>query len=207
MPRVSLEDLYRRFVKESETVMAAFKARLIEESCVPPHRMGREMCVVRLHDAWERTCKELIIASACEEPVTALGQTVSRVVPSRQQVLPQLRATFTGITRKQRYWEPAWGDPRSLLDTAQRLGLSNYPTLSLAMGVPTKAASHLKDVRHFFAHRAGNTAANVARVALFYRLSAKSTADDVIGSTIPPGLTIFESWIHDLRTMLRAAVA
>src|SRR3546814_18217376 len=62
----------------------------------PPNQLTCEMCVLRLHDAWARFCRELVIASAIGHTFT-LGGTVLKAAPgisSRASVIPALLATY-----------------------------------------------------------------------------------------------------------------
>lgn len=203
----ALETTYRRFVKESQALLAAFDAPLSGDSCIVPHRLARDMCVVRLQDAWMRACKEVFMSSACDEPLTPSGQVVHRVVPSRAQVLPALRSTFTGHSKKPLWWEPDWGNPRVFLDASSRLGLSNYATLSLGMSITPSPTDNVRKIRNFLAHRNRDTADLVAEVARFYLLAPESQAEQIITAFLPPGISIFESWVDDLRVMVRTIVS
>ena len=208
MPLKNLEKLYRHFVKESQALVWGFNTPDNLETCRQPHKFGREMCIVQLHDAWARACKELMIASACDKPLTSSG----RIVPlaphiiSRRDILPVLRGTYTGRSRKHPNWEPRWGDTTEFLNVARRLNLHNYSTLSLGMSVTPNPTDHLRMVRNFFAHRGAQTANLNKRIARVYAIPAKSTPEELVNFLIAPGLTIFESWVNRLRTMLRVAV-
>lgn len=209
MPRKSLVTIYKRFVKESEALLRSFEAYPHQTTCIACHRLAREMCVVRLHDAWARACEELVLMSACDQPASATGGAIPRSqnVTCRNDVLPFLRSTFKGRSKKPPWWRPDWGKAYSLLDLAQRLGLSNYASLSLGMSLTPNPESDLRALRHFFAHRNVDTAKSVQAIARSYALPTSYTPEQVISSLIPPGITLFEIWVHDLRTVLRTAVA
>lgn len=206
MGRKELGGVFRRFVKESEALLTAFNAPSSSDACIRCHRLGREMCVVRLHDAWFRACEELVMASACDEPFTANGRVVPRTVSARSDVVPSLRSTFTGRSKRPSWWEPDWGSPLKLLDAAQRLHLPNYHSLSLGMTLTPNPTEDLRKLRNFFAHRNRDTAILVAGVSTSRGLPPRFTAEQLVSHRIPPGITIFEGWVRELQTMLRIAV-
>jgi hypothetical protein len=208
MDATSFASLYRRFLGESQLTLLGFQASL-KQTHTPVCQLAREMCAIRLYDAWMRTCEQLVVASACDAPVTLGGHVVTRCSTTKRRgdVLPSLRATYRGASGKPPWWEPHWGDPTELLDAAQRLRLHNYSTLSLGMSITPNPTAYLRSVRNFFAHRNQGTAAKIAQVIQVYAPGQKMAIHQLLGSPVPGGTSVFESWVHELRTMLRTSVS
>lgn len=206
MPQKSLTTLYRRFSRESQLILSGFRVSSSLYGHAFACQVIQEMCVVRLYDAWERTCRELVMASACDEPVTLTGHTVhcSPLAQRRGAVLPALRSTFPH--KKPPWWEPRWADSTEFLDVAQRLKLDNRSMLSLGMSITPSPAERLRRTRNFFAHRNQRTATEVAQVLRSYRPNESPSVHELLCSPLPGGTVLFESWILDLRTMLRTCV-
>lgn len=201
MAHKSLAVIYRHFVKESHALLITSQAPSTSGASISPHRLSREMCVVRLDDAWTRACRELIMSSACDEPRTRGGRVVPKATnaTSRKDVLTLLGPSFGRP-------EPSWGNPVVLLNIAQRLGLNNYPAVSLGMAVTPNPTEHLHMVRNFLVHRNQRTAMSVTNVKSFYTLQDISTAEYLFSSLLASGQTIFESWISTLRIMVQIAI-
>src|SRR4051812_34656847 len=75
--RPSLQEPYRRFLQETEWLRRAASeaSGALTQGPPPlsPLRLPCEMAVVRLHDAWSRFSRELIVLSAGAKPSTAAG--------------------------------------------------------------------------------------------------------------------------------------
>jgi hypothetical protein len=147
------------------------------------------MTVIRLHDAWARFCRELIIMSAGCAPYTATGLYLHRVsgVKGRTSVIPKLISTYP-----KRHYEPRWHSASECIDAAQRLKIANFSTVANALGATSSPAEDLRHVRNFFAHRGKNTADQI-RSRSFYRAYMDITIEDLLGQLISPGITLMES--------------
>lgn len=160
-----------------------------------------EMVVVRLHDAWARFCREIVILSAAGGIVTKNGTYLRPSLPaiaSRALVIPCLLATY----RRRRY-EPKWAVASECLDAAQRLRLANLATISAAIGASNSPADRIREVRNFYAHRTRETAARAMAAGYFSRTSKPSVFE--LASFSAGGRTIIESWISDLDSIADAA--
>jgi hypothetical protein len=212
MPRISLVQVYAHFLGESSGIQQRFVAPVPtaspwDASCIDAHRDGREMCVVRLHDAWARFCRELVVVSAGGEPVTAGGAVVARAAGINQvgDVIPTLRSTYS--RRQQRHWrEPRWADAATCIDAAQRLAITNIATVSAAIGATPSPVEHVRRVRNFIAHRGRATAIDAAIVATSVGLSRFTQADDVVSKLVPPGMPLFVSWCTTMALLGKAAI-
>src|SRR6266852_6287401 len=114
---VAFKKLYTRFSTECTSILALFERPLPPRPadaklCQAIHQKNRELCVIQIHDAWARFCRELIVQSAACRPVS-LGGSVIPLAPGvthRNDVMARLLATYPKKTKKPPYWEPRWGD-------------------------------------------------------------------------------------------------
>ena len=175
--------------------------------CPSIHRDGRELCVVRLHDSWARFCRELVIQSAADRPITTTGTIVIRApgIGRRSDVIPALRSTYT-LAQQQKWYEPRWADAAACIDAAKRLQLANAATISAAIGSTPSPVEHLRRVRNFIAHRGRDTASLLIPVAASIGLKRFRYPEDIIAARIPPGMALFMTWTVRLRAIARAAV-
>lgn len=159
------------------------------------------MALVRLHDGWARSCRDLVIRSACGNTTTLGGAALARsalVSGAHGSVVPALLATF----RRGRVTEPKWFDVTECVDAAQRLGVGNLATVAAGLGANTSPAETLRAIRNFYAHRSHRTAREAFRTGLF-----TSMAIDVFQLSKPAraGQCHVDDWIARLTDTLRAA--
>ena len=161
-------------------------------------RLSREMCVMRLHDAWARFCRELIVISAYAKPITTQAQQVQRApqIKKRNDVIPKLMSTY-----KKRRFEPKWYDAAECLDAAKRLKISNFAAIMSGLGLSPSPVEDLTYVRNFFAHRSYENAQRVIGVATKLNVSTALRPDFIVVETVPPGVSIFRKWVNQLHTM------
>jgi len=155
-----------------------------------------EMCVIRLHDAWVRFCRELVVTSAYAKPLTAQGRRVPRVpgVKRRDQVIPELPATYP------------WHMSARCLDAARRLKVSNYSAISSGIGVsfPDMSPSpndQVRLVRNFFAHRHQESAGKALEIARSLNIPGVTHPRSLVIATVPPGISVFRLWANRLLWM------
>lgn len=208
MRRFSLERIYNRFCLETFRLAERFATSLpshpkYEQSCAAIHQLGREACVIRLWDAWSRFCREVVIRSACAAPVTASGLVLPHApgIKKRSEVIPTLLKRY-----KKRRFEPRWGDPGECINAAKLLNVSNYATVLSALSVVSAATKYVRFVRNYIAHRNKYTAADLAKVVLSLGLPPESEVDSIVRHIQPGGLTVFEEWIIELRTIARLSI-
>jgi hypothetical protein len=209
MARVFLSTLYQQFLKETASIVTTFDAvlpnvRPFDQSCINPHTNSHQMCVIELHDAWARFCRELIFVSAACRPTTFSGLIVPLAlgITHRSQVLPKLHASFPKA--KPFWWEPRWGDAGACLDAAKRLKVNNYADISSGLTITPSPAENLRHVRNFFAHKSQGTALKVKNVAATMALP-NASALSLVETTVPPGITILTKWVDQLHDMARIA--
>lgn len=166
-----------------------------------PAQLACEMAIVRLHDAWTRFCRELIILSASGRTITLGGVQLkpsNPAIKSRGSVVPVLLSMY-----KKRRFEPKWGDAVECVDAASRLAITNLSTVSAALGAINSPADEIRRVRNFYAHRRKNTATNAAIVSLFSN-PRRPVVFELAGYTTG-GIRLIESWIAGLIIVATAA--
>ena len=198
--------IYQRFGKETAMLTQTLEASIASSLHTPltsQQRFVVELCVIRLHDAWSRFCRELVVTSAYAKPLTAQGNRVPRApgVQRRDQVIPKLIATY-----KKRSQEPYWYLTEQCLDAAGRLKVSNYSALSSGIGIsfPDMSPSpndQVRLVRNFFAHRHQESAGKALEIARNLHIPGITHPRSLVIATVPPGISVFGLWVNRLRLM------
>ena len=205
---VTLESTYRKFARECSLLCSAFDSA-VSTNHQPECRKNqfiREMSVIRLHDAWNRFCRELILSSASRKPITASGTRLSRApgVNSYKDVVSVLLSTY-----KRRKTEPAWHNPVECLDAADRLKVLNYAAisdgLSLSFSGPAPT-TQLTALRNYFAHRNQVTSQSIANVAQGLLITPVPRAYELVSKIVAPGTTLFSLWVIRLKTMAELSI-
>lgn len=199
--------LHRNFVSETHWLQQQFEVPLPRNSkeaiaCGAPHVLARELCAIRLLDAWARFCRELVVWSASRRPVTGSGRALPLApgITGPQQVVPTLLASYA----KKKY-EPRWHDAGECIDAAKRLGLANLSTISLALGVTPSPADDLRAVRNFAAHRCYDTADKLQRLLKSLGLPKNATPEQVLQQPVSGGSCAFVTWLYQLRLIAKNA--
>ncbi len=164
--------------------------------------LGRETCVIRVHDAWSRFCRELIVISASCAPTTLSGTLIPKApnIRTKGDVIP-------AILRNKHYkYEPRWGDPTDCLRAARVVGVRNYPSLLTALSASPSPIDDIRRVRNFIAHRNHQTAQEVKIIAVSLGLPERADVDIIMSHTRPPGIKLFEEWITDLRVIAELCI-
>ena len=201
MPRVRLQSIAVRFRTESKFVLLRFSHVFPKghEECSTFHLWCQEMCVIRLLDAWSRFCRELVLKSASEQPLTVGGSRVPLApgITGRRDVLKVLRTVYTKFP-----FEPRWIDAQACFRAASMLKIANYSTVSSGLAVSPSPVDDLRKLRNFLAHRHEGTAGEVHAAAANIGIAPTS---DVIGilrsNSAGTGLNVLQTWIEQLQTM------
>ena len=158
------------------------------------------MVVIRLHDAWARFCREVVILSA-SGTLTLGGTALLSVagIANRSMVIPVLLSRY-----KKRKYKPKWASASECIDAAQRLSISNLATVSAALGAINSPAENIRRVRNFYAHRANETAQEAATTGLFSNPRHPNVFE--LGLYKAGGGTVLESWVSDLTDIAAAAI-
>ena len=210
MSTYSLRGLYSKFLRETTLTIGRFETPPPNAAAVVAvehiHRDCREMCVLRLHDAWARFCRELVILSAGCRPITLNGARIPFAphISGRNDVLPRLRSLYP---RTRGNWEPRWYIANECVNAAQRLNISNFVAVSTGIGLTPSPADHLRCMRNFLAHRGERTAIDVRRIAQSLGSHQGTKVDVILSQPTHPGMTVFEKWARDLQNMARIAAS
>lgn len=203
----SLGAIYQRFGKETamltQTLEASIAPSIHTPLTIQQHSVV-ELCVIRLHDAWSRFCRELVVTSAYAKPLTAQGYRIPRApgVKRRDQVIPKLLATYP-----KRNKEPTtWYVPGDCLDIAKRIEVSNYSAIASGIGIsfPDMSPSpndQVRLVRNFFAHRHQESADKALEIARNLHIPGITHPRSLVIATVPPGISVFRLWVNRLRLM------
>ncbi len=205
-----LENIYQKFNHECLWLNWVFNSDTATAGQADFFRnqITKEMCVIRLHDAWSRFCRELILSSAGSRAKTGNGIRLPRSpgVNKYSDVIPVLLSTYIPPRRRP---EPAWHNPTECLDAARRLKISNYSTvqtgLQLSFNGPAPTAQ-LTSIRNYIAHRNRNTAQGIAKVARDLFISPVPRAFELASAIVPSGITLFSLWIIRLGTMAQLSI-
>jgi len=161
-----------------------------------------EMAIVRLHDAWARFCRELIVTSAFGRTQTLSGLSLGPSNPSIRRkggVIPLLISTYSGRVQ----YEPKWGQATASIDAAQRLAVQNLPTVSAALGASNSPAEEIRWVRNYYAHRKRGSAIKATTSVPFTHPLHPNVFE--LARFTSGGITIIESWVSNLLTVAVSA--
>jgi hypothetical protein len=205
MDGVRLQSLAGRFWSESELVVRRFSYVFPpgHGSCSEFHLWRQEMCVIRLLDAWARFCRELVLISSSEQPLTAGGTRLPLApgITGRKDALRTLRTLYTRFP-----WEPRWTDAQACLKAANLLGIANYSTISTGIAVTPSPLEDLGRLRNFLAHRNEGTAAEVRAAAVNVGMAPTSNVIAILRTvTGASTLSVLQLWIKQLQTMAQIA--
>jgi hypothetical protein len=201
MPGIRLQSLAVRFRMESALVLRHFSHIFPNghEDCSKVHPWCQEMCAIRLLDAWARFCRELVLISASEQPLTLAGTRLPLApgITGRKDALKVLRTIY-----KRFPWEPRWFDAQSCLGAASFLKVANYSTLSAGLAVTPSPIEDLRKLRNFLAHRNERTAAEVHAAAVNMGIVPTSKVIEIL-QTVTAGLSVnvLRTWIEQLQAM------
>jgi len=216
-----LERPYRSFLVETADIIKTFSrdpqvVRNVQHGgYIARHgndRVAREGAVVALQDSWNRFCRTLILYSASTDfrdrsnvrHQLATGRSFRDSISHLRQNKNSI-ANFT-------HGEPVWFYPAASIDAASVLNLPNYPRVSAALGTSnlsntvggTVLASNRPPIgdmvatRNYIAHRGPSARVRLDPVLQHYRVKS---VIDLLHHPAPGGVTVFESWVSDLKIM------
>jgi len=193
-------DCVRRFRLETAWLQSEF-TKMAAKRDTRYSQLACEMAVVRLHDSWSRFCRELVIVSALGNTITLGGMplTASPGITDRASVIPVLKKKPPRMQ-----YEPKWGRAVECINAASRLAITNLSTVSAAIGAKNSPAEEIRHVRNFYAHRRRESARSATASGLF--TSRYYPVVFELASYKRAGLTVVESWVHDLLLVAMAAV-
>lgn len=170
--------------------------------------------VMRLLDAWSRFCRQLVLVSARGKVVTASGLRVSRspVVGPGQLALDALRAVTPGAGG-QRLWEPRWHMPRNAVKAAGLLQIANLSAVSAGLGlsqtiqgISVGSPEDLRNCRNYLAHRSRLANDDLMDLRRRLQVAPDTPADQLSGTRVQGGATLFETWCADLSIRARTSI-
>jgi hypothetical protein len=163
-------------------------------------QLACEMAVVRLHDAWARFCRELIVLSAFGRTITLSG---APVPPCHSSIKRCHLVVPTLLAKSGFRFEPRWADATQCIRAAQRLAIANFPTVSAALGSTNSPAEDIRRARNFYAHRMKGTAKQSGATNLFVSRARLEVFD--LAAYTSGNVRIIESWVDNLNLVALAA--
>ena len=200
---MSLDRAFRRFVVETVKIRDAYVGGRNSGTgidCARCHPYAREMAVVRLHDAWARFCRRLVLESAGGGPITLSGRRLPRVLTSTDAALTSARALHP------RKFEPRWGDPTICLRVARRLSVPNYSEISAGVGITPSPVEDIANVRNHLVHRNVNTN-EIGKLRRSMGLPQSGAALEVIDEIVAPQTPLLALWVGELHVMAQIAAS
>lgn len=103
-----------------------------------------------------------------------------------------------------RHDEPPWHVPKTLTDSCDEIGCSNYTDIQNAFSIQTKVFNHLPTFRNFYAHRNDETAIKTQKIAGEYTISTPRHPSKILLSSAygRPQVLILD-WIDELDTIVQ----
>jgi hypothetical protein len=201
MFKSGFEKALSKFTSEANWLCAGFSS-FAQDTDVVRGRFAAELVVIRLHDAWARFCREVVVVSAYGRIETLGGTrlgTCHPAIKSRGDVIPVLISLYPN-----RRAEPYWFSAADCSDAGRRLGIQNAATVTAALGAANSPAAELREVRNFYAHRKKETAVKAVTAGGFVGRQQPQVFH--LNSFVAGGKTILESWTEDLIAVATAAV-
>jgi hypothetical protein len=165
-------------------------------------QLACEMAVVRLHDAWARFCRELVILSAYGRTITISGVLLPPAhasITRRHLVIPLLKTT----PGKKYRFEPRWSDANECIQAARRIGIANFSTVAAALGASNSPAEDIRRARNFYAHRTRMTAYESGQTSLFLNRLRLEVFD--LAAYTTGNVRVIEMWVSNLNFVAHAA--
>lgn len=165
-------------------------------------RLTSEMAIIRLHDAWARFSRELIILSAGGRAITASGQRLPLApgITNPNNVISYLLP----LLGRNVHFEPKWAVPLEAIKAAQMLNVANFSTISASLGATNSPAEEIRPLRNFLAHRGKDTAGKVRNHPSFH--NQKPHVLHIAAAQVQGGTTRFENWALALKRVAHASI-
>jgi hypothetical protein len=200
----SLEESKSTFYRRAEALRQRFHgaAPLADQSDYNAVS-GVKFSVISLVDAWADFNRSIIIESALGNICTSSGIILPRGTFKKHSDC--LAAACTNW-RGQVGSEPRWHDSLTAIATARRLNISNFNTVSLALGAVSSPADQMRLVRNYFCHERSDCAEKV-RTAPWFQRGMSLEPLGITGITTADGRTNFDVWIDELELIASAATS
>jgi hypothetical protein len=191
----------RRLTAETVWLQTEFLREATSPRGERAEQLACEMAVIRLHDAWARFCRELVILSAYGHTSTLGGLQLTpsdAAIKSRSSVVPFLLKKY-----KRRKYEPKWARADECIEAASRLSIVNLPIVSAALGATNNPADAIRHVRNFYVHRGKDAALLAKSTNCFLDPRCPHVFD--LAEYTSGGNRVIESWTAALIVVATAA--
>lgn len=199
-----MAEIYAHFHGRTNTLVREFNTvtpqiPMYEVTCLPLHRSGRLLLVVRFVHLWGEFCRTLITRSALGNVRTVSNS----VLPAAPGI--SCSSDVSNIARlESNNRPPPWHNSGYSIRVAQRLNVANYSTIGQSIGA-VSPIRELIDIRNFVVHPNQRTLVAFQSVALSYGVSTRQPLD-VLSLTQPGGQNLLTTWIFRFQTIAAAAV-
>jgi hypothetical protein len=205
---------YGSFVVDVERVGSVFKQAMngyvdLQHGTPLLNRSAAWYCLIELHDAWARFCRQVVLLSASGDIETRMGRFVSRSTTLAKNDDPEsvLRQRL-----KRSKWNRnqfPWHIRQATIDAANLLTVGNYSWIAAGISAVSPAPEELCACRNFLAHRGKRTATHSDIQQLRSRIGAHTrniTVSSLPAIYVPGGVTLFEEWCIELQSLAFAAI-
>lgn len=214
---IRLLSFYKKFEKEVDiqrsTFVLALDGRYTLGSGTPRlNQSAGWYCLIYLHDAWARFCRNVLCASARGGACTLSGRRLSRsplLKPGEHPLVGLKREWKKNKMGRMSKQGPPVHIPEIAIQAAGLLSIGNYTEFQAGIGAVSPAPSELKACRDFLAHRHRDTVQTEAIADLRRRLGIPAgwtTVGALAATFVPGGITLFEDWCIELCVLARAAI-
>jgi len=159
-----------------------------------------QMAIVRLQDSWAQFVRGLITLSASGHALTVGGSNVSS--SHGFTGLADVETWLTANRSSNR--DPDWHVSTISISYARKLGVSNYSTISGAIGSSNSPEQDMRNYRNFVVHRNRETATKL-KSTLPNRFRSLPDLGLLPLQILSGGVPIFDDWVR--RSELVAKVA
>ena len=180
----------RRYSREVDRLTTTFDGRSAPAAGFwtdYPASASRDYSVIRLHDAWARYCRSLVLVSAQGGMTSLDGTRLRRSVPPDVRPLDALKPLLPQSQQRRRNWEPAWHIGGQTINAATLLRVVNITSISLALGASVRQLDELRAVRNYVAHRSPTAAAGLAPLRRRIGVSSAVPVERILSLHLLPG--------------------
>lgn len=199
MSRLAFEAPLRSLRAELVWLSVEFR-RTAQSASSRQAQLACEMAVIRMHDAWARFCRELVINSALGNTRTTGGMLLVRSRPDildRGSVIPVLLSSLRSR------WEPKWAHAAASINAGRALNIQNIANVAAALGASNSPAEPVRKIRNFYAHRGKDTSNYALSTGLF---TGPQPRVFELNNFTTGGVTVIETWVREFDAVAVAAM-